>query len=100
MFKPHLSTSRAMRIGGSITCNWFAEANEKPTEFECNKYFKDIITDSISCIKKGIKCYLFTQEQVSVLKKEIIKVKTKNTFMVKELDDRFLIIPRAKRGLK
>jgi hypothetical protein len=85
---------------GNKAYNWAGESDVRTSKADCEKYFNAIIRDSIVCVKNGIKCYLFTQEQVEELRVQMLTVKTKKTFLVKELDDRFLIIPRTKRGLK
>ena len=99
MIRMQLSMSQATSLGNS-TFNWCSESCEKVTKADCEKYFNAIVRDSVACIKQGFKCYLFTEEQVEALRVEMLTVKTNKTFLVRELDDRFLIIPRTKRGMK
>ena len=94
-----MSVGYATRLG-NIQCNWVNEPCEKPNKYECEKYFNAIIRDSIVCVRANVKCYLFTQEQIECLKEQMLTVNTKMTFIVKETEDRFLIIPRRKRGMK
>jgi hypothetical protein len=99
MYKIQLSASQATRLG-AVSCNWLSEPCVRMTKAECDKNFNAIINDSIHCIKRGIKSYLFTQEQIVELKNRMLKIETKMTYIVKEMEDRYLIIPRRKRGMK
>jgi hypothetical protein len=99
MLKIQLSMSQATSLGNGAF-NWCGESCERISKFECEKYFNAIVRDSVKCVRQGVMCYLFTEEQIEVLRVEMLTVKTNKTFLVRELDDRFLIIPRTKRGMK
>jgi hypothetical protein len=84
----------------AMACNWVAEPCEKANRYECEKYFYRIIKDTIACIKRGEKSYLFNEEQIAELKLQMALINTKMTFIVREIEDRYLIIPPRKIGMK
>ena len=83
----------------SYTNDWIGEPTTR--EKKNNYYFKQIINDSYHCIATGKVCYLFTLEQVKVLKEKVRQSKKiKYNFRVRKEDGVFTIMHYKRRKVR